>query len=268
MGPAQEPSQCLRPGELDVRVLLQDRLGQLAQLDLVLVKPGEEPGCGDDVGAGGADGSVGQGLALVATAQPAQHLPGGVPAQHVGDRRREGGQVVLQPGLDAFQLGVERRQHPGRGEQVPHIAGDPVDQQLLERLVGDRQVAGGHPAQDVRASRARHPVQGGLWPRAGEQGLEDGLQLGVDSPAGCAHQLCEPLPDRAGPAQVPPRAVLPSALPAGVPGRVPGAGSARRAALLVVVGKDLELPAAGARLRVAGEPQLAGTTDRLVEDEA
>ena len=135
-------------GSPDGDVVLEVGLGCGADLDVLLIEPGEQGDRAPDLGAGGLDHPFGQ----LALGGPVAHLtqnpPAGEPLDQVRVLRRQRDQHVVQPTdrpLDACLVG--RKDTEGR-QQVPDVEVAPGLWELVEGPVADLDLATGHGAKD------------------------------------------------------------------------------------------------------------------------
>ncbi len=189
------------------------------------------------------------------------------PVQERADEERVlgrlAGQVVLEPGGDAFKVLVAPGQDAGLDQDLPEVVQAVAGRQLVQKVVGDgpllrdqlAEKPGGRAVADP-VDRVKRPVDPGE--RVGER-----LELGCDGAVGSCEQFGDLVGEHAvGAAAV---AVGVSRPPAPAAGEVDGgsrAGSADPGAAGVPADQRMGLAAAGALCRSPDDGAVAAVADR------
>ena len=181
-------------------------LAQLVEGAVVVVQPDEEA-VGGGQGRGGAVAAAGgERAAAGGRAQGGQLVPGEELAQQpgvvgVGER----GELVVGPLLEQEELPVAVGERPGLHEQVAQVSGGARAGQGVQRLVGERDLAAGEPAQgrrDVRVVVDPDQAAAGFGHR--DELVGEDLQGRVDPAGAVVEQLVQPLRERRAAAGAPP----------------------------------------------------------------
>jgi hypothetical protein len=159
-------------------------LAELGQRGSLLVDPGQEIQGDQDPDAQLAAYRGGERTPCGPAASPAQQGPVQERADEERVLGRLVGQVVIEPGRDAFRILVALRQDAGLDQDLPEVVQAVAGRQLVQKVVGDGllrdqmpEKSGGRALPDPVDRVER---EAGLSERAGE-GLECGRDGAVES---------------------------------------------------------------------------------------
>jgi len=230
-GPGEEEPDAVPAGRPASQPPVDVVLPQHGQGQPVSVELAEQVERDSDLAADAGRGVCGERpAALRSPPGPVQHVPVGVGPHQSSVRLGSGGQRLLQPRRDAFQVLQTLGKDLGLDQHLAHIVDILIDRQGVEQLVGDGLALRGQAGQELSGRAFAQPDHDAARFLRGCRRGGERLALDGDLTGGAAEHVAEPVGDHA--AEAPSGRVDPSGLPAGAAQVVDrGAGArARRCA--------------------------------------